>query len=167
MFWGLFPSFLFNISCFSFVKPFSLHLPRYEERSGWPSPLSQRRTSISLVILSLFLSVDFEMGTSTCTFRHSYTKTNAGTHTLDASGYESVRCAHSDWPPQLLTSLFCTLPWKLEQLQRGRLQVRVCFILFVHVCTCEGCVAESFVRRWASWPVRLISCWTEKLVRVY
>jgi len=77
MFWAPFPYFLFNISCFSFNKPFSLHLPRYEERSGWPGPLSQRRTSISLVILPLSLSILKSPGHI---HMHSYTKTNAGTH---------------------------------------------------------------------------------------
>ncbi len=93
------------------------------------------RVSPSLFTLSLSFSwFRNRQGTATCTFRHSYTKTNAGTHTLSASGYESVRSAHSGLPPQLLTSLFWVLPWKLEQLQRGRLQVWVCFILFVHAC---------------------------------
>lgn len=55
-----------------------------------------------------------------------------------------MRSAHSDWPLQLLASLFCTLPWKLEQLQRGRLQVRVCFILLVHACVRAKGVGDVF-----------------------
>lgn len=168
MFLDFFPRFLFNRSCFSFAKPFSLHLPRYEERSGWPSPLLQKRTSISLVIHSLSLSVDLEIGRA---HPHalSGTRTQKQTlaHTHSARVDMKACAAHTQTGPRSFLP-HCSARYHGNWSSCSVADFKCECVLFylcmrVYVRRVWG---ASFVRR-ASWPVRLISCWTEKRVCVY
>lgn len=166
---GLFsPCFLFNRSCFSFAKPFSLHLPRYEERSGWPSPLLQKRTSISLVIHSLSLSVDLEIGRAhphALSGTHTQKQTLAHTH---SARVDMKACAaHTQTGPRSFLP-HCSARYHGNWSSCSVADFKCECVLFylcmrVYVRRVWG---ASFVRR-ASWPVRLISCWTEKRVCVY
>lgn len=165
--------------CSSFAKLFSPHLPHDKTRSACLSPPWQRKTNISRVIRSLVLSLSLShthgwfrnhQGTrvTTCSLRHSYTKTNADTHTDSLLEWIWKRAEHT-LGLALAASYLIVRQVTMETGAAAAWQTSSASV-FYSICACVCiCVRVGGVSLLCAEhrDLGLISCWTKEQGFVY